>query len=103
MSEFVTINVPPATTNPELKFKICAPSWSSSPFSTVSGAAVPTLLRSSEFSVFVAPRIVRLLTVMDAGKLIGVDGLMATAFQTELVIMIDCELSGRMPSDQFDD
>ena len=44
---------------------------------------------------------VRLSTVMEPGKLIGVDALMATAFQPEFVIMTDCELLGRTPSDQF--
>jgi hypothetical protein len=34
--------------------------------------------------------------------LTGVEGLMATAFQQELVIWTDCELLGRTPSDQED-
>jgi len=44
---------------------------------------------------------VRLFTVMEPGKLMGVEGLMATAFQPEFVIITDCELPGRTPSDQF--
>jgi hypothetical protein len=39
---------------------------------------------------------------MESGKLIGVDGLMATAFQPELVIITDCELPGKTPSDHDD-
>jgi len=39
---------------------------------------------------------------MESGKLIGVDGLMATALKPELVIMTDCELFGKTPSDQKD-
>jgi hypothetical protein len=34
--------------------------------------------------------------------LIGVEGLMATAFQPEFVIITDCELPGKMPSDHDD-
>ena len=45
----------------------------------------------------------RLPTVTESGKLLAVDGLMATAFQTELVISTDCELFGRTPSDQADE
>jgi len=51
--------------------------------------------------LFVGAPIVRLLTVMEPGKLIGVEGLMATAFQPEFVISTDCELPGKTPSDQF--
>src|SRR6266536_1292205 len=72
------------------------------PFNTFSGTAVPKEFRSSEFSVFVAPRTVRLVTVIESGKLLGVEALMATAFQPELVIITDCELPGKAPSDQFD-
>jgi hypothetical protein len=43
-----------------------------------------------------------LLTVIEAGKFTGVDGLMATAFQPELVIITDCELPGKTPSDHDD-
>jgi hypothetical protein len=43
-----------------------------------------------------------LLTVIESGKLIGVDGLIATAFQPEFVIITDCELSGKVPSDHND-
>ena len=32
----------------------------------------------------------------------GVDGLMATAFHPEFVIITDWELPGKAPSDQFD-
>jgi hypothetical protein len=34
--------------------------------------------------------------------LIGVEGLIATAFQPALVIIIDCELPGKTPSDHDD-
>src|SRR4051812_39701488 len=101
ISELVTMKTPPVTTRLELKFKICAPSCSRTPLSTVNGTLVPKLFKRSVFSVLVAPRIVRFVTVMAAGKLPGVDGLIATAFQTELVIRTDCELFGRIPSDQF--
>src|ERR1041385_1483777 len=102
MVELVTSNVPPCTTRPELKFTIRPSSCSVRPFNTVNGTVVPKLLRSSTFSVFVAPRIVRLLTVIESGKLVGVEALMATAFQPEFVIITDCELLGKTASDQFD-
>ena len=41
----------------------------------------------------------KLLTVIEFGKLTGVDVLMATAFQLEFVIIPDCELFGKTPSD----
>ena len=50
---------------------------------------------------FVEPRTVRLATVIDPGKLISVDGLIATAFQFEFVIITVRELLGREASDQF--
>ena len=46
--------------------------------------------------------IVRLETVIEPGELAGVNGLMPTAFQLELVMSIDCELSGNTPSDHDD-
>src|SRR4051812_44801297 len=39
---------------------------------------------------------------MEPGKLVGVDGLMATAFQSEFVIITDCKLPGRALSDHDD-
>ena len=51
--------------------------------------------------MFVGLRIERLLTDIEPEKLTGVDGLMATAFQPEFVIITDCELPGRTPRDQF--
>src|SRR5581483_3052016 len=72
-------------------------------FSTCKGVVVPEKFRSNVFWVFVGPSTVRLLTVMEPGKLSGVDGLMATAFQTEFVIITACELLGRTFSDQFVD
>src|SRR5437868_96637 len=79
-----------------------APSARVRPFNTVSGTAVPAWFRSSVFTVSHAPRIVRLPTVIESGKLVGVDGLMATAFQPEFVISTDCELPGKTPSDHDD-
>ena len=43
----------------------------------------------------------RLPTVTESGKLLAVDGVIATAFQFWLVISTDCELFGRTPSDQY--
>lgn len=38
---------------------------------------------------------------MDPGKLFGVDASIVTALKPEFVIITDCELFGRTPSDQF--
>src|SRR3954469_5955916 len=69
--------------------------------STCNGVVVPKKFRSSVFMVFVGPSTVRPPTVIAPGKLVGVDGLRATAFQLEFVIITDCVLFGRTPSDQF--
>src|ERR1044072_2240521 len=50
-----------------------------------------------------APRMVRLPMVIEAGELMGVEGLMATAFQPPFVISTDSELFGRIPRDQADE
>src|SRR3954471_9086700 len=71
-------------------------------FSTCNGVVVPEKFRSSVFSVFVEPAIVRPLTVIEPGKLTGVDGLIATPFQPVFVINTDCELLGKAPSDHDD-
>src|ERR1041385_8446725 len=64
---------------------------------------MPEKFRSSVFTVFVGPSTARLSMVIAPGKLTGVEGLMATAFQLEFVIITDCELSGEMPSDHDDE
>src|SRR5690242_14422581 len=94
--------VPPRTSRPELKFRICTLSATVNPFNTLSGTVVPKKFRSSVFLVSNAPRMVKLLTVIEPGKFTGVDALMDTAFQPEFVIMTACELSGRIPKDQFE-
>jgi hypothetical protein len=53
--------------------------------------------------MFVPPRIVRLFTVIEFEKLIGVVGLIATALKPEFVIMTVCELFGRAAADQLVD
>jgi len=39
---------------------------------------------------------------MEPGELIGVEGLIPTALNPEFVIMTDCELFGKTPSDHDD-
>src|SRR5262245_19217550 len=95
------MNTPLRTKRAEFKFKIRPSSARVSPFKTVSGVFVPKKFSSSVFSVFVEPRTVRLATVIEPGKLTGVDGLIPTAFQFEFVIITVCELLGREPSDQL--
>ena len=57
--------------------------------STCNGGVVPKEFRSSVFKLFVGPPTVRLLTVIDVGKLTGVNGLMATALKPEFVMKTD--------------
>src|SRR3954463_3295050 len=98
---FVTMMVPLCTMRAESKFKIRAMSCNVTPFNTVKGVAVPTYCSSNVLKVSNAPRTVRLSTVIEAGKLAAVDGVIPTAFQFWFVISTDWELFGRTPSDQY--
>ena len=54
--------------------------------STCNGVVVPAKFRSKAFTVSGAPRMVRLLTVIEPGKLTGVSGEISTALKPALVM-----------------
>jgi len=68
-----------------------------------SGLPAATKFISSVFALLVGDKIVKLLTVIEPGKLVGVDDWIATALKPEFVIITDCDPFGKMPNDQFDD
>src|SRR6516164_7439874 len=95
---FETSNSPP-TINPEWRLTMRPFVPTMQLLSTFSGFAIPAKFSSNVFCELLGAEIVRLLTVIAAGKFTGVVGKIPTALNPAFVNITDWFAAGKIPSD----